>query len=182
MFWCSCGSNTELVNLVNLSKVTDKRIQEAPLYPGIVNKQLQQNPATIHPQTKIHPQNGAERINSRSSTFVPTVSTNKNIGTSNNRRMPSMISITRCSDMILSPDAMSGSSSVLQIDQMELLNKGGRIGLYLPNARKERIAKFHSKRKMRIWRKRIKYDCRKKLADSRPRIKGRFVKRSDVDD
>jgi hypothetical protein len=66
--------------------------------------------------------------------------------------------------------------------QMELLNKDGRIGIYLPEARKARIAKFHSKRKMRIWRKRIKYDCRKKLADSRPRIKGRFVKRSDMDE
>lgn len=84
-------------------------------------------------------------------------------------------------DIILTPEAMCGSSGVLPIDQMELLNQGGRIGLYLPNARKERIAKFHSKRKMRIWRKRIKYDCRKKLADSRPRIKGRFVKRSDID-
>jgi hypothetical protein len=66
--------------------------------------------------------------------------------------------------------------------QMELLNKDGRIGIYLPEARRARIAKFHSKRKMRIWRKRIKYDCRKKLADSRPRIKGRFVKRSDMDE
>mmetsp|Transcript_30014 Transcript_30014/g.69234 ORF Transcript_30014/g.69234 Transcript_30014/m.69234 type:complete len:100 (+) Transcript_30014:102-401(+) len=66
--------------------------------------------------------------------------------------------------------------------QMDLLNKDGRIGIYLPEERKARIAKFHSKRKMRIWRKRIKYDCRKKLADSRPRIKGRFVKRSDMED
>eukprot|EP00339_Tiarina_fusa_P017627 CAMPEP_0117070622 /NCGR_PEP_ID=MMETSP0472-20121206/49622_1 /TAXON_ID=693140 ORGANISM="Tiarina fusus, Strain LIS" /NCGR_SAMPLE_ID=MMETSP0472 /ASSEMBLY_ACC=CAM_ASM_000603 /LENGTH=686 /DNA_ID=CAMNT_0004793815 /DNA_START=57 /DNA_END=2118 /DNA_ORIENTATION=+ len=66
--------------------------------------------------------------------------------------------------------------------QMELLNKDGRIGIYLPEARRQRIARFHAKRKMRIWRKRIKYDCRKKLADSRPRIKGRFVKRSDMDD
>eukprot|EP00525_Craspedostauros_australis_P010858 CAMPEP_0198119996 /NCGR_PEP_ID=MMETSP1442-20131203/27636_1 /TAXON_ID= /ORGANISM="Craspedostauros australis, Strain CCMP3328" /LENGTH=253 /DNA_ID=CAMNT_0043778567 /DNA_START=48 /DNA_END=809 /DNA_ORIENTATION=- len=66
--------------------------------------------------------------------------------------------------------------------QMDLLNKGGRIGIYLPEARKARIARFHAKRKMRIWRKRIKYDCRKKLADSRPRIKGRFVKRSDMEE
>jgi len=75
-----------------------------------------------------------------------------------------------------------GQHSLSHIDcPMELLNKGGRIGIYLPEERKARFAKFHSKRKIRIWRKRIKYDCRKKLADSRPRVKGRFVKRSDVD-
>mmetsp|Transcript_7172 Transcript_7172/g.10914 ORF Transcript_7172/g.10914 Transcript_7172/m.10914 type:complete len:894 (+) Transcript_7172:103-2784(+) len=80
------------------------------------------------------------------------------------------------------PSSLSGSSMSHSTFQMELLNKDGRIGIYLPEARKARIAKFHSKRKMRIWRKRIKYDCRKKLADSRPRIKGRFVKRSDMEE
>lgn len=73
------------------------------------------------------------------------------------------------------------SSSVAALS-LELLNKDGRIGIYLPEARRARIARFHAKRSRRIWRKRIKYDCRKKLADSRPRIKGRFVKRSDMDD
>lgn len=49
-----------------------------------------------------------------------------------------------------------------------LLNKGGRIGMYLPEARRPRIARFHAKCKMRIWRKRIiEYDCNKKAADSR---------------
>uniref|UniRef100_A0A7S4N7Z6 CCT domain-containing protein n=1 Tax=Odontella aurita TaxID=265563 RepID=A0A7S4N7Z6_9STRA len=80
------------------------------------------------------------------------------------------------------PSSLNGTATSHTACPMELLNKGGRIGIYLPEARKARIAKFHSKRKMRIWRKRIKYDCRKKLADSRPRIKGRFVKRSDMDE
>jgi CCT motif len=50
-----------------------------------------------------------------------------------------------------------------------------RIGAYTPAERAMRVAKFHSKRARRIWRKKIKYDCRKKLADQRPRVKGRFV-------
>mmetsp|Transcript_39991 Transcript_39991/g.82295 ORF Transcript_39991/g.82295 Transcript_39991/m.82295 type:complete len:629 (-) Transcript_39991:401-2287(-) len=77
------------------------------------------------------------------------------------------------------PSSLNGTAIANTACPMELLNKGGRIGIYLPEARRARILKFHSKRKNRIWRKRIKYDCRKKLADSRPRIKGRFVKRSE---
>ena len=71
----------------------------------------------------------------------------------------------------------SSSNGNFSPQTLELLNKGGRIGIYLPEARKARIERFHAKRSRRVWRKRIKYDCRKKLADSRPRVKGRFVKR-----
>jgi hypothetical protein len=88
-------------------------------------------------------------------------------------------------EMATLPSALSDGTDTTQSPatfQLDLLNKDGRIGIYLPDARRARIARFHAKRKMRIWRKRIKYDCRKKLADSRPRIKGRFVKRSDMDD
>merc|ERR1712196_273975 len=52
-----------------------------------------------------------------------------------------------------------------------------RIGIYTLEERKKRLARFHEKRSRRIWRKKIKYGCRKKLADNRPRVKGRFVKR-----
>ncbi len=35
------------------------------------------------------------------------------------------------------------------------------------------------KRKRRVWTKRVKYDVRKNFADSRLRVKGRFVKKED---
>jgi hypothetical protein len=64
---------------------------------------------------------------------------------------------------------------------MDLVNKGGRIGIYLPDERKARIARFHAKRSTRVFKRRVSYDVRKTFADSRPRIKGRFVaQKSDV--
>ena len=35
-------------------------------------------------------------------------------------------------------------------------------------------------RKRRIWKKKVSYDCRKKVADGRLRIKGKFVTREQA--
>ena len=59
-------------------------------------------------------------------------------------------------------------------------NRAGRVGVYLPLARQERIARFHSKRNDRIARfysKEILYQVRRKRANTTKRTKGgRFVK------
>ncbi|GAB9467390.1 Cct domain [Globisporangium polare] len=77
-----------------------------------------------------------------------------------------------------STDPFLGVLSITAPTSEQLLGgeNAKKIGSYSPAARKLRIQKFHEKRKNRTWKKSIKYDCRKKLADDRPRIKGRFVR------
>ncbi|KAL7538929.1 hypothetical protein ACHAWF_006250 [Thalassiosira exigua] len=60
----------------------------------------------------------------------------------------------------------------------EVYNQNGRIGIYTPAERAAIIRKFRAKRARRVWNKKIRYNCRKNLADRRMRVKGRFVKRS----
>ena len=53
------------------------------------------------------------------------------------------------------------------------------IGAYSPESRKIRVERFVAKRDRRVWKKKVKYDVRKNFADSRLRVKGRFVKKED---
>ncbi|OAY81250.1 Zinc finger protein HD1 [Ananas comosus] len=56
---------------------------------------------------------------------------------------------------------------------------GGRVGRYSAEERKERIEKYRSKRNQRNFHKKITYACRKTLADSRPRVRGRFARNGE---
>ncbi|EME31529.1 hypothetical protein Gasu2_44220 [Galdieria sulphuraria] len=45
--------------------------------------------------------------------------------------------------------------------------------------RKEKLERYRRKREERIFRKQVRYDVRKRLAESRPRVHGRFCKPSE---
>lgn len=50
-----------------------------------------------------------------------------------------------------------------------------RVGKLTIEERQRKIEKYRAKKSLRVWEKRISYNCRKQVADKRLRIKGRFV-------
>ncbi|CAN8233276.1 unnamed protein product [Cochlearia groenlandica] len=55
-----------------------------------------------------------------------------------------------------------------------------KVGRYSAEERKEKISKYRAKRNHRNFTKTIKYACRKTLADSRHRIRGRFARNDEI--
>ena len=80
------------------------------------------------------------------------------------------------------PRSMSDPNLSVHHDDHGLLHVNGPagwVGAYSPNSRQMRIDRFLEKRNRRVWTKNVKYDVRKNFADSRLRVKGRFVKKED---
>lgn len=66
--------------------------------------------------------------------------------------------------------------SMLELKYKPFYNKGGRVGIYDKTQRAKLISRWMEKRTKRVWVKKVRYSCRKNLAESRIRVKGRFVK------
>ncbi|KAI4386024.1 hypothetical protein MLD38_003997 [Melastoma candidum] len=74
----------------------------------------------------------------------------------------------------------SGGSQLMSESNM-ILQGLSRTLPYGPEEKKERIERYRSKRTQRNFNKKIKYACRKTLADSRPRIRGRFARNEEIE-
>ncbi|XP_020214515.2 two-component response regulator-like APRR5 [Cajanus cajan] len=74
----------------------------------------------------------------------------------------------------------SHSDSPLSSESSLIIEEMSRTSPYSPEEKKVRIERYRSKRNQRNFGKKIKYACRKTLADSRPRIRGRFARNDEI--
>ncbi|KAF5736715.1 two-component response regulator-like APRR7 [Tripterygium wilfordii] len=75
-----------------------------------------------------------------------------------------------------------GSSVPLATEISSLEDSSFKVGKLSVEQRKEKIHRYMKKRSERNFSKKIKYACRKTLADSRPRVRGRFAKNDDFEE
>ncbi|KAK3417214.1 hypothetical protein EUGRSUZ_H02954 [Eucalyptus grandis] len=73
----------------------------------------------------------------------------------------------------------NSSSAPFATDISNLEDPTYKVGKLSVEQRKEKIHRYMKKRNERNFNKKIKYACRKTLADSRPRVRGRFAKNEE---
>ncbi|CAN4119978.1 unnamed protein product [Withania somnifera] len=73
------------------------------------------------------------------------------------------------------------SESPLSSESNSIIEGMNKASKYSPQEKKERIERYRSKRNQRNFNKKIKYECRKTLADNRPRIRGRFARNNEIE-
>ncbi|KAK2424884.1 CCT motif family protein [Trifolium repens] len=71
--------------------------------------------------------------------------------------------------------------SPLSSESSMIIEGMSRVCPYSPEEKKVRIERYRTKRNQRNFNKKIKYVCRKTLADRRPRIRGRFARNDEID-
>ncbi|CAL1403223.1 unnamed protein product [Linum trigynum] len=74
----------------------------------------------------------------------------------------------------------SRGESPLSSESSVIIESMSRACKYTPEEKQQRIERYRTKRNHRNFNKKIKYECRKTLADSRPRIRGRFARNDEI--
>mmetsp|Transcript_2876 Transcript_2876/g.8786 ORF Transcript_2876/g.8786 Transcript_2876/m.8786 type:complete len:245 (-) Transcript_2876:1553-2287(-) len=81
---------------------------------------------------------------------------------------------------IPSVEATAVPEAARKIDRADDPRKQALMKELQKKTREAAIVRWKQKRRERLSGKHIRYTCRKKLADARPRVKGRFVKTADM--
>ena len=91
--------------------------------------------------------------------------------------MPAPHPVMRQTGPPVKPETTSERKARIEHEKQELIRE------FKKKTREAALVRFRQKRRERRFGKLIRYDCRKKLADARPRVKGRFVRiKADEDD
>ncbi|CAA2933620.1 two-component response regulator-like APRR5 [Olea europaea subsp. europaea] len=102
-----------------------------------------------------------------------------NSSTSDKSSVRKLLSTDDLQGVRLAQHKQSLNSSIAnEVSIIESMNKAYK---YSPEEKKERIERYRNKRNLRNFNKKIKYECRKTLADSRPRVRGRFTRNDDIE-
>lgn len=79
----------------------------------------------------------------------------------------------RTPGQVVKPETQAERKDRIEREKQELVRE------FKKKTREAALVRFRQKRRERRFGKLIRYDCRKKLADARPRVKGRFVRIKD---
>ena len=78
-------------------------------------------------------------------------------------------------DYVLPPGEAGDLQVTMSPSRQTFVYSKGKVGTLSQEERRLKVQKFLEKRKKRNFKKKISYMCRKKVADQRIRVKGRFV-------
>lgn len=95
---------------------------------------------------------------------------------------PTDIQALNHDNQLLVNECSNNNTTQLTSELASLDESSYKVGRLSVEERKEKIHRYMKKRNERNFSKKIKYACRKTLADSRPRVRGRFAKNDDFGD
>lgn len=161
-----------------------EQIAIAPHRPTSSSSSLEswQGPlARIKAEAGIEQSGGMRRVETAASTLTsmgsPDSPAMSRVATSGLRPCLSMPDLTKAS---LGTPRARGRNSTVATSPPKNLGVDNRTAEERREDRMAALERFREKKRNRTFTKKVRYECRKQLADSRPRVKGRFVKKNEI--